>query len=78
MPRHTRLAWLSRASAKPAAQREHEGHRVLGDRAGVDPARAGEADAALCQLVARELVGAGADRLDEAQLLRAVEKAVLP
>jgi hypothetical protein len=63
---------------KAAAQGEDQRHRVLGDGAGVDAARAGEADAAPRQLVARKLVGAGADRLDEAQLRRAVEEAVLP
>ena len=51
---------------------------MLGDRAVVDAARAGKADAALSQLFARELVSAGADRLDEAELLRTIEKAVVP
>jgi len=63
---------------KPTAQSEDEGHRVLSDCAVVDAARAGKADAALCQLAARELVGAGADRLDKAELLRAVEQTVMP
>jgi hypothetical protein len=40
--------------------------------------RAGEAHAALRQLFARELVSAGANRLYEAELLRAIEKAVVP
>jgi len=51
---------------------------VLGDGAGVDPAGAGEPDAAFVQLVARELVSAGADRLDEAQPLGLVEQLVAP
>src|SRR5216683_2426970 len=63
---------------KPTAQCEYQGHRVLGNGAGIDAARAGQADAALRQLVARELVGAGADRLDEAELFRAVEQPVMP
>jgi len=37
-----------------------------------------EADVAPHQFLARELVGAGADRLDETEFLRAVEKAVSP
>jgi len=61
-----------------AAQGQDQGHRVLGDRARVDAAGAGKANAAFCQLVARELVGAGADRLDETELPCAIEKAVLP
>jgi hypothetical protein len=63
---------------KPAAQREDESHRVLCDRAVVDAACAGEADAALLQFLERKLVGAGANRLDEAKLACAVEKAVVP
>src|SRR5262249_31150430 len=63
---------------KPAAPRQDEGHGMFRDRAVVDAARAGEADAALCQLIARELIGAGADRLYETKFRRAVEKMVLP
>ena len=63
---------------KPAAQCEDEGHRVLRDRSDVDAAGIGKADAALRQLFMGELVSAGADRLDEAELLRAIEKTVLP
>jgi hypothetical protein len=77
MPRQTCFAWLS-CLGKPEAQRQGEGHRVLRDRPVVDAAGIGKADAALRQLYARELVSAGADRLDEAELLRAVEKTVLP
>ncbi len=51
---------------KPAAQCQDQRHRVLGDGPVVDTAGTGEADAALCQFLARELVGAGADCLDEA------------
>src|SRR5208283_3306646 len=58
---------------KPAAQCQDEGHRMLGDRSVVDAAGTGEADAALGQLDERELVGAGADRLDIAELFGAVE-----
>jgi hypothetical protein len=54
---------------KPAAQCEDQGHRVLGDRSAVDAARAGKADVALRQLFVGELVSAGADRLDEAEVL---------
>src|SRR5205807_5847836 len=52
--------------------------RRSSDLAVVDAACAGKADAALGQLCARELVGAGADRLDEAELLGTVENAVMP
>ncbi len=51
---------------------------MLRDRAVVDTARAGKADAALLQFFERKLVGAGANRLNEAKLARAVEKAVVP
>src|SRR6516162_9930855 len=78
MPRQRRLPWLSRALGKPAAQCKDEGHRVLRDRAVVDAARAGEADAALCQLFVRELVSAGANCLYEAELRCTVEEAILP
>src|SRR5262249_19026016 len=44
----------------------------------IDPARACQGNAALRQRCRRELVGAGADRLDEAQPRRAVEKLVPP
>ena len=61
-----------------AGQRQDQCHAVLGDGARVDAARAGEADLAARELFARELVGAGADRLDEAQPRRAVEEGVVP
>src|SRR5262245_6772249 len=51
---------------------------MLRDGAVVDAVRAGKANAALRQLFAWELVSAGADRLYEAELFHAVEKAVLP
>ena len=51
---------------------------MLCDCAGVDPACAREADAALCQFLARELVGAGADGLDEAEPLRMFKQVVVP
>jgi hypothetical protein len=51
---------------------------VFRDRAVVDAVRAGKADATLRQLLARELVSAGADRLDETELRRTVEKSVMP
>ena len=63
---------------KTAAQCEHQRHRVLGDRASIDAARTGEPDPALCQLFARELVGAGANRLNEAEPFRPIEEQILP
>ena len=63
---------------QPAAQRQDQRHRVLGDGAGVDAARARQADAAARQRLARKLVGAGADRLDEAQPGRPIEQPVVP
>ena len=61
-----------------AGERQDQRHAVLGDGASIDTAGAGEADLAARELFARELVGAGADRLDEAQPRRAVEKGVVP
>jgi len=58
--------------------REHERHRVFSDGAEIDPLRAGEPNAALCQLATIELVGPGADRLNEAQALGAVKQLVVP
>jgi hypothetical protein len=63
---------------KPTAQREDEGHRVLRSGAVADTARAGEANGALCQFFERKLISAGADRLDKAEFLRALKKAVMP
>jgi hypothetical protein len=59
-------------------QREHERHRVFSDRAEIDSLRAGEPNVALCQLAAIELVGPGADRLNEAQALGALKQLVVP
>lgn len=55
------LALVVTGLGKTAAQREHQRHRVLSHRASIDPAGTGQPDAAPCQLVARELVGTGAD-----------------
>ena len=63
---------------KTAAQGKDQRHRVLGDGAGIDAARAGQTDAAERQLIARELVGPGADRLDKAQPRRALEQIIPP
>ena len=63
---------------KTAAQGQHQRHRVFGDGPSIDAAGTGEPDAALCQLFARELVGAGADRLNEAEPLRPIEELILP
>ena len=51
---------------------------VLGDRAGIDAAGAREPHAVLLERLQRELVGAGTDRLDEAQPLRARQEIVSP
>src|SRR5262249_49205109 len=58
--------------------RENERHRVFRDCAEIYPLRAGEPTSALCQLGAIELVGSGADRLNEAQALGAVKQVVAP
>jgi hypothetical protein len=50
---------------------------VLGNRASIDAVGTGEPDAALGQVVARELVGAGANRLDETEPLCPIEELVL-
>jgi hypothetical protein len=63
---------------KPARERQHQCHDVLGDRAGIDATGAREPHAVLLERLARELVGAGADRLDEAQPLRARQEIVAP
>jgi hypothetical protein len=59
-------------------QREHERHRVFRDCLDIDPLRAGEPNAAFRQLAAIELVGSGADRLNEAEALGAVKQVVAP
>src|SRR5207302_7430333 len=61
---------------KAAGQCQDQRHAVLRDGARVDAARAGEADIAALELAAWELVGAGADRLDEAQPRREGEEDV--
>jgi hypothetical protein len=63
---------------KTAAQCQHQRHRVLGDRTSIDAACTGEPDPAPCQLFARELVGAGADRLNETEPFRPIEEQILP
>lgn len=73
-----RWLWLSRALGKAAAQGEHHRHGVLGHRAGIDAAGNWQPDAEPCQFLARELVGTSADRLNEAEPFRVVEKLVLP
>ena len=50
---------------KMAEKRQDQGKGVIGDGVAVDAAGAGQADIAAAQLVERELVVAGADRLDE-------------
>ena len=61
-----------------ARHREDQRHRVLGDRARVDAVRAREPDAGGLERLARILVGAGADRLDEFELRRARDQVVAP
>jgi hypothetical protein len=61
-----------------ARHREDQRHGVLGDRARIDAVTAREADAGGLQALARILVGAGADRLDEFQLGSAADQAVAP
>ena len=78
IPRQTRLAWLSRASGSRRASASISAMSVLGDRAGIDAAGAREPHAVLLERLARELVGAGTDRLDEAQPLRARQEIVAP
>ena len=63
---------------KPARERQHQCHDVLGDRAGIDAAGAREPHAMLPERLTRELIGAGTDRLDEAQPLRARQEVVAP
>ena len=61
-----------------AGHGEDEGHGVFGDGAGVDAGGAGEADVAGGEGCAVELVGAGADGLDEAEFGGDVEQVVAP
>src|SRR6185369_15924416 len=61
-----------------ARHREDEGHRVLGDGAGIHAASAREPDRALAELRAIVLVGSRADGLDESQPRRALEEMVAP
>ena len=63
---------------QPPRQRQDQRDGVFRDRLRVDAARAGEADAALLEGLAPELIGAGPDRLDEAQLGGARGEIVAP
>jgi hypothetical protein len=63
---------------QPACERQHQCHDVLADRAGIDAAGAREPHALLLERLAGELVGAGTDRLDETQPLRARQQVVAP
>ena len=63
---------------QPARERQHQCHDVLGDRAGINAAGAREPHVVLLEQLARELVGAGTDRLDETQPLRARQEIVAP
>src|SRR5262249_7458989 len=63
---------------KAARECQDQRHDVLGDRAGIDAAGAREPHAVLLERLARELVGAGTDRLDEAQPRRARQEVVAP
>jgi hypothetical protein len=58
--------------------RKNERHRVFRDCAGIYALRAGEPDSAFRQLAAIELIGPGADRLNEAEALGAVKQVVAP
>src|SRR6476659_7864843 len=55
---------------QPPGQRQNERHHVFGNGVDIDALRAGEADAALLEHCTVELIGAGTDRLNEAQLRR--------
>jgi len=61
-----------------ARQRQDQRDRVLGDSALIAALGAGEAHAGRSELLLVELVGAGADRLDETQLTQSVEDLVAP
>jgi hypothetical protein len=63
---------------QPAGEREDQRHDVLGDRAGIDAAGARQPHAVLAKRLARELIGAGADRLDEAKPLGVRQEIVAP
>ena len=58
-----------RVLGEAALQRKDQRHRMLRDGIGVDAGSTGEADAVRAQDVAVVLVDAGADRLDELELL---------
>jgi hypothetical protein len=63
---------------KPARERQHQCHNVLGDRAGIDAAGAREPHPVLLERLTRKLIGAGTDRLDEAQPFRPRQEIVAP
>ena len=63
---------------QPPGQRQNERHHVFGNGVDIDALRAGEADAALLEHCTVELIGAGTDRLNEAQLRRARRQLVAP
>ncbi len=63
---------------KPARERQHQCQDVFRDRAGIDAAGARQPHAVLRERLARKLVGAGADRLDEAQPFRSRQEVVAP
>ena len=73
----TPVVCLSRLG-KPTREGQHQRHDMLGDRAGIDTPGAREPHAVLLERLARDLVGAGADRLDEAQPLRTQQDIVAP
>jgi hypothetical protein len=61
-----------------ARERQDQRHGVLGHRTLVRALRAGDADAGPAEQVARVLVGAGADRLDEGEPRRELDEVVAP
>jgi hypothetical protein len=63
---------------QPPHQGQDQRHRVFGHRARVDARRTGQPDAAARKRLFVELVGARADRLDEAQLCRQRDQPVVP
>ena len=67
MPRHLLRGLVVARLRNLPRHGEDQRDRMLGHRALVDALRAGEADAGRAQRIARVLVGAGADRLDEGE-----------
>ena len=78
MPRQMPLRLVVARLGQPARERQDQRHRVLGDRAGIDAARRSPAACRAAGAPPRELVDAGADRLDEPQLRRARDQRVVP